>query len=353
MLYAVSLLFFVSNAYGEQRKSVTFSTEKLSMIANRLALSGLDTLKNNTSYRDSYYYKKKKLNIRKDLRDEISHIGFSIFHPLVASTDNNVLICDFVERYALEYSIADNEARRHLQSEDVVFEKGNMQTLLRMDGLENVTISRRDMRTWRIVWRDSVRTLLAIRVPMSVQLIYGCNLVELEKRFIRNVTSYTADNAPVPIADIESFTVGETFIIDAIRSQTFQKDGTLIWNGKEWRKSLYNLVVSGQKMGDYKLNLTFDLYGYNTETAELPFEQWIQYCRSEGCKIYLGIKEIREGKVKATVFAPNHSLGYCHMLSISMDMDCIGGNKGAIYGRMYLYTPLHNLPDNFFENEYM
>ncbi len=342
----LSLLLLTGFTASAQQRDILFSTQKLGMIADRLQLQGLDTIPFDTDNYASYSYQDKALHIRKDKWGEISHIGLSLFHPVLIASNRPV--CDFIERYALEYAVVDAEKRRLLQTEGVIFWNGDIHTLQGMKGTESVSINQRNMRDYHVVWREADRELLTMAFPMDAQLIFGCNAIELETQFIKHVMRYEAGQ---PVL-IENNTAGETFLIDAIRSQLYYKEGELIWDNKEWRKSLYNLIVSGQRLGDYRLSLTIDKYGYKVANGEMPVEQWIQYCQSEGCRIYLGIKEIHHGRVRATAFAANHSLGYCHMLSFSIEQSDLGKKSGSLRGRMYAYIPLHNISNNLFEREY-
>ena len=46
---------------------------------------------------------------------------------------------------------------------------------------------------------------------------------------------------------------------------------------------------------------------------------------------------------------PNPDQGYCHMLTVEIPIDAMSQGKGKVDGRLYVYVPLHNISDDYFE----
>ncbi len=327
-----------------------FVTQKLKEMATLLRLQRLDTLSAGTDNRTSYSFGQRKLHLRKNQWGEVSHIGFALFHPEMANGAERPVF-DFLERFALEYALANAEMRSRLLESGVAFWTGNIRTLQTLNGEEALSIGKSDFSGYQMAWTRDGKEILSITFPMDAQLIMGCNIIELEKHFARSVVRKRNASPLLPGERAEA----ETFIIDAIRSQLFWTKGEdgkeeLVWDAAQWRKSLYNLMLSGCEMGDYRLQLVLDKYGYQSETLNIPVTQWAQFCRDEGCRLYLGIKEVANGEVKATIFAANASCGYCHTMSISIPQSSLGGTAGVVKARIYCYIPLHNIPHRLFEN---
>lgn len=333
-----------------QADACRFHTARLKAVASRLSLQGLDTLPPCADTR-IYTYKGQNLHIRKNEWGEVSHIGYAVFPHDMTVIPGQERVLDFVERYVLDFDTSDREERRHLLSGGVRIWGGNIQSILSLTGNETVGIGGRDMLDYGIVWKRGEKEVVSMTFPMDAQLLFGCNAIELEDLFLRDVVRFrTSDEAPYSTTYGREY---DTFLVDGIRSELFRDTSNplwLTWSRAQWRQSLSNLFISGLSFGDYTLDITLDKYGYRAAGISVPLSQWTQFCQKEGCRIYVGIKDVDDVCVTATIFAANYTCGYCHMLSVKVDLDILGADRGVIAGRMYAYIPLHNISPELFVN---
>ena len=110
-----------------------------------------------------------------------------------------------------------------------------------------------------------------------------------------------------------------------------------------------NIATSIEPVGDFTLEAKLDKYGYTEEAFSLPLHQWLQWCEEEGGTPYFGIRSKDSACVKGTIIIPYEEKGFCHMMSVKIPLKAIESGKGTVTGRLYIYIPLHNIAQNYFE----
>ena len=195
---------------------------------------------------------------------------------------------------------------------------------------------------------------------MDYELLSGCNSIELEQRFVSQLKRYTEttsigdvdlfpDNASVFVAQ------GDSFLIREMRNDLyFERDADgwhLTDQSEATSKTLSNMMLSPQFRQNPTLQLTVDKYGYETEQVTVPYHNLLNKCIDDGCTPYFGIKEREDdGTYTGTLMLVNRTAGYVHMLSARIPSETLANKgNGQLTGRLYLYIPMHNVSEHYFQ----
>ena len=339
--------------------AANFATKRLQSIAQCLSLPGIEQLNNQTSY--DYQYRGKKLVVRANRYGEIDHIGLALFpKELVELSPSPVY--DFLERDLLERQLPnlDGEIRHKLSSEHLTFVVGNANTPSTFKGNELFSEERVDLKRYRVTWTRGGRELLKISFDMDIEMLTGCNAIELEQQFLRRLKRHqeiaTASDIDIfPESGNAYVAKGDSFLIGEMRNDLyFERDAqgwSLSSKADVPSKTVPNMMLSTQFKGNPTLELTIDKYGYETDKAVVPYKNLLNMTIEDGCTPYFGIKERKaDGSYTGTVMLVNRSGGYVHMLSVVIPAATIANEgNGTISGRLYVYIPMHNVSDRFFQ----
>lgn len=303
------------------------------------------------------------LTVRVNEWNEVEHIGLFLFDAKVQEEQR--LACDFVERYLLELELANPADRKQRMSIDKVnVEDGSIENIQLLKQSDRYEISKMEMRKYHIAWYLENRCLLALLFDMDYQLLTGCNAIELENNYLRNVkrgfqkTDIVIEKPEIDSDDEYAIVEGGSYLSPSIRADRYYRlDSILEWipvcstSKPYW--SAANTVLSPVMLGDFQLNCTLDMYGYKDATFQIGMEQWVAQTLHEGCKMYFGVKSRTPKTVRGTLFCPNPSGGYCHMMSVEIPVEMFDRGQGILEGRLYAYVPLHNIDQGYFDLDYI
>lgn len=409
---------------GQAWATNTYATQRLQQIASQLYWIPFDTLHYGTH---EFHEGATTLVVRVNEWQEIEHIGLKIFYQQQLDNDH-LCIYDFVERYLIELQMFGNEyaAWERMNSDNVLIEFGNLSDFFALRQTDEFRLSSLGFKGYRFSWSREGRPLLSILFPMDYQLISGCNAIELEYNYMRNIERYaetlieiqdtlapksihetnnTIENTvwgarskekisfliyTFPISyqfisglkDIElkqynmraanqtaapllgcysefDSIVGDYYIIEggtylseSIRHDLYYEKCMEGWaplcNTRKPYWSAYNIALSSSPVGDFCLDGLLDLYGYETEPFSLPFHKWVSYCEKEGGKLYFGIRSVDSTCISGTIFIPFENKGYCHLLKVDIPLSALENRTGDIRSRLFVYIPLHNIDDGYF-----
>lgn len=349
-----------------QLSAASFTTKRLQAIAQHARLSGLDTLSAGTC--ESYTYRSHPLTIRVNSYGEIEHIGLRLFSDELRAFQPSP-IYDFLERYLLDRlsAPAGSEQAIRMGWDRVTFVKGNAQTALSLDGTEAFYTKSREMKYYDVVWNRNGKDVLEMAFDMDWQLLSGCDAIELEQNYVRDLPRVVVDLTPdivVPdsVEGKEYVYGGRTYIIDAVRNDLFftrrytgkQSQWRLLVDTKSPSHSVSNMMLSRQACGNLRLKLAIDRYGYTTDTLTVNYAQLLQKNIDEGCEPYYGFKYKKDGNYHGTVFFVNKNGGYVTMLRVVVPEAAIyDPDHAEVRGRLWTYIPMYNVSESYFKpNEY-
>lgn len=336
-----------------------YTTVRLQAMASLLPISGIDTL--SFGEYSQFSYKKHPLIIRVNSWNEIEHIGLKLFAQEMKD-DRFLPIYDFLERYLLELNLAQEMEEKLRLMRYVTFQTGNPSDALLIDETDKFSMTYQSLRSYQVEWTQKGKTILSIQFDMDYQLLSGCNLIELEQNYRSNLLRYQADSISAHPAESD-FTMiqdsadyhilkGTFFVNDAIRNDLYLKkennEWKLISDIRKPYQSIANSLLSEKTEGDYKLSVTFDLYGYQEIKDTIQLSNWLSFGKKEGCTSYFGMKSKTESAYSGTLFMVNETCGFMHLLSVTFPTASLAEKEGFIEGRLFVYIPLHNVSEKLF-----
>lgn len=357
-LLVISFVFISISSWGAKR----YTTVRLRAMASLLSLSGLDTLSAGTY--THFYYKSHPLIVRVNAWDEVEHIGLQLFKKEV-KVGTPLPVYDFLERYLLERNLVKGTGEEiRLGFDNVTCDTGNFANVFRLDGTETFNMTYQPFIGYHVSWSKKGEKLLALTFDADYQLISGCNLIELEKIYLRNMIRFRSDSCSsfdyekIPFPTTGSFYIkkGKSFLIEKIRNDLyFQKDEKQDWklisNPQKPYQSIANLFLAKEMSEGYQLSVTLDMYGYKEAKDTIQLKDWLGLCEKEGCTSYFGMKSKTDSTYTGTVFMVNEACGFIHMLSVIIPIHDIEKQEGFIKGRLFVYIPTQSFRNQLLLNE--
>lgn len=293
------------------------------------------------------------------LRDSVvCHVGRHLFPEDMRDVVNNVLL-DFIERYflSLRYPSSVRPAASMLREDGVKFLHGSLATVNTIKPSDEFSYTLVDKR-YEARWKRSGKTILEISFPAEYQLIVGQNLIEAEEWVERDIKAVSTGGMrpPQPVEAILSpanergyfIQKGNFYINKWINDNLYfhQKDNTfeLVLETAYPIETCANMMLE-PFMGDFTLNIVQHAYGGKKKTFDVQLLQWVAWCRDTGCKLYFGVEELKDGQMKATVFAVNQMFNFNHLLTFQVPLVMIGDTKGDIKADLSCFIPTHNIKD--------
>ena len=342
----------------------SFYTERLEMIACAVGVDVPDNLGKQVVMEDFDIYKGRPLKLKVNQWGDVSHIGYKLFDETNGSYDSMTSFFNFIERYFLELDLQIDgrtpEERIHLDK--VRCASGNITMRHKVTDQTAFSVRHVGRRKYEIQWALEKDTL-GLVVPADCQLIIGANAIELECIFERDVHRVVPvplvcdwNNKKLASSEKENLVVNVgDYLSNEIRSDLYlQQKGEkleLLLDVERPVESIKNILLTGCFVRDIPLALTINRYGYKKTETSITLQQFVEYCRMEGCSMYVGIKKHTKESITATVFALNNALGYNHVLAVDFPIGILAGRHSAILGTSYVYIPLQNVTKDFFMQE--
>ena len=347
--------------------ATSFHTPRLEKIAKAVALKLPDNLGANMDYDGLATYNNRELRIRTNTFGDISHIGYRLFNlpdPIDDNTKADLPVFDFIERYLLELDLRlDGRSReQRMDLDQVVMPKGTMSLLYAITPETPFQIEAIPRRMFRFTWIINGQEVV-LSFPASCQLILGANAIELEliaEKDIQRIIPMTSsdiinDWATAKVSKSQGLLVieGESYVSELIRSDIFLKEEngtrTLLCDSLTPTKSISNIMLTGLFEREIPMTLRLNRYGHQVDTFETTLQQFISFCKLEGCQLFFGIKSIGKEELSGALFASNEKLGYNHLLSFVFPLNILKGEDQTVRGTSYVYIPLNQLEEEFFK----
>lgn len=346
--------------------SPAFATKRLASIASAAGLNLPFAMVVGTCNDTAWAYKGRSLRVCTNAFGEVSHIGYRMFDRSLLDSCASKAVRLFIERYALELDLRldKRDARARMAFDKVVCGQGNVAMLADVTPQTPFTMEEIERRMHRIRWNIGDQTL-SLTIPADCQLIMGADAVELEDIFERNLKRMqkTANRDAIdgllqgkrPSFTGQFIINGGEYLNKLIRSDLYivAKNGenTIMIDSRKPVRSVSNILLTGVFDREIPMRLTVNRYGYKSTQADVTLQQFVNLCREEGCRLYVGIKEHGKESIKATVFALNSSLAYNHVLSVDFPLTLLDGGNGVVKATAYAYIPLQNVTEKFFTQD--
>ena len=338
------------------QNKVSFKTEELKEVANKLKLDSLDTLGVGYSFvaRD-----KHQLVIRKNGDDMIEHIGIKLF-PMGYRQQVYVDVLDFLESGLLCNVF--HLTRNQLKYMDAKFIRGSWNQMLTLSASASCSLNKINEKAYQAIWKEGNAEKINLLIPIKYDFLMNAPRKELEANFIRDLKAYRIKQKSVDCAvDVARLTVvkdgsdtlymlpGKHYNLESITNTTFFKlkdsvEYVPVIDPKYPVQTIANtLLLDCDRVPEAKISLTVIGSDKKNSTILVPVRNLIAFAKSQGCVPYFGYEETKDGQLQGGLFLYNKELGYDHVLSLSCDVKDIATDKLVFTSRAYLYTPTTNV----------
>lgn len=342
-----------------------FRTQRLLQISKAIGLIVNDSIQPNSTIDSVAFYRGRQIRIRTNIFGEVSNVGYNLFDSsLMDSQKENSNVFDFIERYFLELDLKldGRKASERMDLDEVTLVKGSLEMIQKINSNTPVSVEEITRRMFRFTWNIEGKDL-TITFPSSNQLILGANIIELENLAEKDIercvpmttNDFLYDWKSLPSEKSQGLLVveGGSYISEMIRGDIFltEKDGqrSLFLSPNSPVKTVSNIMVTGLYSRELPLDLTINKYGHKKSVLRgITLQQYVSFCKNEGCKLYFGIKKMTDNNISCTLFAFNEKLAYNHLLSVEFPLSILRGKDVPIRATAYLYIPLHDLKEDFF-----
>lgn len=342
----------------------SFSTKRHAKIAKAVNLQFPDSAGADVNNDSTWTFNGRTLRVRANAFGEISHIGYKLFDNSLIEANGNTPLFNFIERYILELdlSIDGHSAADRMDIDRVVCGKGNMGMFRKVMPLTPCEIEVVKRRMYRFSWTIDNK-VLSLTFPADCQLMLGADAIELEDMIetgVRRIVPISGDAlidewSGAKVSDSEGYLVANSgeYLSSLIRSDVCLKRDkkgvlSLLLDAKSPMQTIRNIMLTGNYHDNIPMNLTLDRYGHKRTKSEITLQQFIAYCKLEGCTLYFGVKKRDKEVLSGTLFAVNMPLAYNHVLSVEFPISLLEGKTGVVKGTAYAYIPLHNVTEEFF-----
>ena len=319
-----------------------FRTERLALMAQALHLNLPDSLVANAQMDSISSFMGKPIYVCTDVYGEVSHIGYQIFAPQLAEYYQNEPLFHFVERYLLELDLRldGHNPDLRMDIDQVVLTRGSISLLRTLNPQSNFSFDFEEIRRhfYRLTWTLSNGAVVSMVVPADCQLIMGANTIEMElmaERDILRAMPLDEETVMSRWAEAKGVRENQFFILEGgdymsryIRGDLFftEQDGqrSLLVSPWQPRESVSNLMLTGLSKLDLPVSLTMNRYGGKRDQLSITLSQYISFCLQEGCLLYFGIKQVKDGVLTGALFAYNGQFAYTHLLDVTFPLSLLG-----------------------------
>lgn len=318
---------------------------------------------------DGFSYRGRPLHVRVDSAGTIAHIGYALFTPEAAQMVGMPRFTDFMERYLLGLDLnlnPNNQTPEQIMAIDRVYlAEGRMEWLKDISPATPFSVRTGDLKGFMATW-TLPQGVLTVSIPADCQLLIGADAEELEQNLIATLPTFPEVRPIdlVAVKDKRQLLVGgdgrgqlkgKPYLSPLISSTLYVEDVdsvlSLICSPDMATRSTTNVMLTGQSPVPLPIDLTVNCYGYRNQKLNVTLGQFLEFCRSEGCGLYFGIKSKSPEKVSGTLFAFNPSLAYNHVLSVEFPTEILQGVAAPLKATLYAYVPLHFMTDDFFYHD--
>lgn len=288
----------------------------------------------------------------------------NLFSQKVRSSSPSPLY-NFVEKYLSQLQIAGNNNKtiEMMKNDQFTIEYGTIGSISLLHDSLSLTIARESDMRYYITWTKDKQKIMSISFPIQYELILGLKKVEIENLLKDRLLAHKSQQTVNPVipGTLSATTQKNFFIekkgfyqIDAMRADHYYIKNAagykLLTDKNSPIETLANLMTTGLVKNKIRLIITQRKYGNKQDTILTPVNQWVSFCKEEGCTPYLGIEDYDGNTIKATVIMENKLLGYIHLFFFQCPVKLLDNEpEGDILATLYSYIPVHNL-NNLFDD---
>ena len=366
LISILSLCFCLATGVQAQ----TFSSRKLSEIGElfpKTCLPPADSI-----FNCPRVTKGKSFIVRYNSKNEIEHLGVSLFSPETKEMIN-APVCNFIERVMLELLLQKStsdiqsklkEYKINLQRNGVEYGKGYFTSLSQLlDDIQYPTrFAIRKDSVYTAIWEFGDNELFSMSFPASRELIFGTDKKESDQNigeyFVNNDTcTFASVNENVSASELSRLEgtdlyvrKGNVFLTNQINSDTYyqRSDGFYrpVFDPAYPRESLANLFITKQIENSLFLKITHRTYGGFTPDFTIPLNRFLCLF-DKGFTTYYLLYPTDSKNVRISIILYNRDFNYIHLLRVQTTVDQLFSKNGILIADFYTNIPQHNLKSLF------
>ena len=319
---------------------------------------------------------KRNIIVERDADGVITHIGFKLFDRSIMEKHSTPLYY-FLERYMLSLILLedDKEVYTRLKMDHVKITSeiypeapliSGLQKIVSDDTSSSSIFITSNGKEYTVSCLNGEKLHIQITFPINYELVSGYTKLDAERTFYPQLLAFIASDTKdeymeLSEYDMESYKDGlftafqESYILGEMVATSFYKKNEDLYvpilDSRYTAESAFNLFNAAHKW-KMTAEVTQSLYGQNNQlNYEVPVGELTRYLRSQGCRMYTGIKESDNNEIKLTVMAVQPELGYQHLLICSADKRILSNPEAyKMRIKMYCHIPTHNISSLLGEN---
>lgn len=283
-------------------------------------------------------------------------------------TGDKGYVYTFIERYFGELKSIKSQIdlQNKLKDDKVLFVHGSVFEIDCLSSDWPFTLNCYDERYYEASWQKDGEELLTILFPISYELLLGIPKIEIEKTLYQEIVSANDKSTPVEhddsvtiaqlekVADslyrtnpyqyyqIESLNDCQYYLIDSVGLFRLVSDTTYL------QQSAINVFHSIQSQ-DHIIDVSQGVYGFKSLHYSITLNQWVNYCRQKGMRIYVALEEENASVLTLLIVAECRELGYNHLMSVLIPKNYMKDTATAWTAKINGYIPTHNVK-NLYQN---
>lgn len=313
---------------------------------------------------------KRHIIVERGTDGVITHIGFKLFDRSVMEKHSTPLY-QFLERYMLSLILLedDKEIYTRLKMDHVKITSETHPEAPLLKGLQKIVSDDTSSssiyitnsgKEYTVSCLNGEKLHIQITFPMRYELVSGYTKLDAERTFYPQLLAFIASDEKDEFVELSEYDLEpykdnlfkafhESYILGDMVSTSYYKKleenkYAAILDPHYIAESTYNIFNAAHKW-NITAEVTQSLYGQNNKLDyEVPIYELTRFLRSQGCRMYTGIKKSGNNEIQITVMAVHPELGYQHLLICSTDKRIL--NKPEAYKmkiKMYCHIPTHNI----------
>ena len=370
-IYALALVFYLVNGLQAQ----SYSSIKMAEIGKQFPKECLPKV--NSIFDCPQILKSKSFIIQYNKKNEIEHLGISLFSPETKQMIN-LPVCNFIERVSLELLLQKTEplTQKKLKEYQISLEKkGKLLGNTKISSIENLLSNlkqpvRFDLHqhdgTYYASWEQEDGELYILTFPASRELIFGTNKKESDLTLSEQLSENICENLSLNKLNVQKQELetipnhktvflkrGNPFDIPELNSDTYYEqdsNGILLPVNSHVYPAflLKNMLLIPQFKTTLKLHVKHRMYGNFTPEFDIKPSNFICFFQPE-FDIYCFVDDSKEEIIKATVVLYNRMFNYIHLLSVKTTVSTLFQKNGILEAEFFSNIPQHNIK-NLFDN---
>lgn len=313
------------------------------------------------------FFQGRPIYLRTNSFGDVAQLGYRLFPSAIKEQHKGIPVFDFLERYLLELDLRldGKEAPLRMDIDQVTVVKGSLQMLHQLKSQAQIQLNVDEIT--RKMYRVEVvigQQVLTVVIPADSQLLYGGNIIELEQSFVDGINRIIAISPEALINNWDAVQAqrsknllvidGGYYRIEDIRGDIYltvrRGQRQLLLDRRSPMHSVSNMMLTGVSPYGADLRIDFHVYGNSRYQRQTTLQQFVDYCKSEGCQLYFGTKTLTTTELTGTLFAYNEKYAYTHMLSVTVPLTVLESANSLITGHAYVYVPLHDITEQYINN---